>query len=151
MSKLRPFIWLLLLLVGCGELNSTPHPSDDKVQYKQLSTNENAIEQHESNQVKERLRTKDGLTNIYAVNTDKKMIVAFEIDHLRRFQLKDYERKITKEIKKEFSNMDVTVSTDQKIIIEVEKLEQKLESNSISKKELDKKLKHLFKLSREKT
>ena len=151
MLKILHFILLLLLLAGCGGQDSSTNPSNDHADFIQLSTNEAPIEQQESNQAKALLGKQDGLTHVYAVNSDKKMIVAFEIEHLKRFQLKDYEKKITKQIKKEFPNMEVTISTDKKIVIEVDQLEQKMNSDSMSKKELDKELKKLIKLSKEKT
>lgn len=150
MLRIFHFILLLLLIAGCGS-NSTTHSTNDQVEFAKLSTNKESIEQQKSNQAKEILSTHDGLTNVYAVNSDKKLIVAFEIDHTKRFQLKNYEKKITKKIKKEFPKMDVNVSTDQKIVIEVDQLEQEIASGSISKKELNKKIKQLIKLSKEET
>lgn len=54
-------------------------------------------------------------------------------------------------MKESFPDLDVTLSTDKKIMLEVEKLEQKIKANQLSEKELSKKVKTLLELEKEQT
>lgn len=151
MFRLIIFLSVFIMVVACQPVTDEPQTSSDMAHFKQLSTDNPSINQEPSNRAKELIQTNHAITHIYAVNSDKQMIVAFEIEHLKRFQLKQYEKDITKRLKKEFPDLEVNVSTDQKMIIEVEQLEQAIASDSISEKELKKKMKHIIKLSKEKT
>ena len=54
-------------------------------------------------------------------------------------------------MKKQFPGMDVYFSTDKKIILELKKLEQDINSNSFTKKDISKKVKIIIELMSEKT
>ena len=138
------------LLIGCGVNNDTTEQNDHPIELTNISTKQ-PVDQTPSNQAKQALSQYDGITSIKAVNTKDKLLVAVEIEHQRRFQLEKTEKKLTKKMKDQFSNMKVEFSTDQKINLELEKLEKELKSGSMSKKELTKQMNHLIKLTKEKT
>ncbi|WBX79732.1 hypothetical protein PD280_19070 [Virgibacillus salarius] len=79
------------------------------------------------------------------------MLIAIEIQHGKRFQLGKIREQLTKQMKKEFKNLKVELSTDKKIVMELEKLEKSIQSKSYSKKKLEKKLKKLIEFSKEQT
>lgn len=54
-------------------------------------------------------------------------------------------------MKKRFSKMDVEFSTDKKIFIELESLEEKIKSDSITKKTLKREINRIINLAKEKT
>ncbi|WP_390362617.1 hypothetical protein [Virgibacillus byunsanensis] len=123
---------------------------DDKhVELTEISTSE--LDQSPSNQVKRRLSKHDGITSINAVNTSKTLIIAIEFHHNKRFNLTDLRKKYKKEIEKIVPNLDVELSTDKKLVFELDELEKKIEDNSITPKKLMKKVKQLTKLMKEQT
>src|SRR5699024_4268004 len=85
------------------------------------------------------LSKNDNVTHVYAVNTKDTLVIAIKVRHMKRFRLQKIKQELTKKMKKEFPKMDVQLSTDEKIVIELDKLEKKLETTSISKKELKEK------------
>src|SRR5699024_11624421 len=69
-----------------------------------------------SNNIKDQLKKHDEITAIKAVNTPKTAVLAVEIDHLKRFKLADHRKTYKKEIEKAYPNLNVALSTDQKLI-----------------------------------
>lgn len=137
---------LLLLFTGCDAETDTANDS----KFINLSTTQ-SIDQHDSNHAKQILSKHEEMTNIYAVSNSKNMIIAFEVYHHDRLQLKKIKKTIEKQINKEFPNLDIIVSTDKKIILELHELENKIEQNSISKDKINKKVEQLMTLAKEQT
>lgn len=143
-------ISILLLSVGCGMNSKTDSTSNIDIEYTNSSTT-NSLQQETANIAKKYLSENEDITSVKAVNSKKDLIVAFEIHHIKRFNLKKIRKKIQEEMDKEFSDFNVIVSTDKKIFLELDRLEEKVFSDSISKKELNKKIKELVKLDKEQT
>lgn len=141
-------IGILFCLVGCG--TNSDADSNIDIEYTNLSTTQ-SLQQDVANMAKETLSENEDITSIKAVNTKKDMIIAFEIHHLKRFRLQEIREKVQEEMDQKFSDFNVIVSTDQKIFLELDRLEDKIFSDSISKKELNKKIKELVKLDKEQT
>src|SRR5690625_7951889 len=155
MNWYRTFIIIsiLLLFVGCGKnrpnMDSTSNPNID-IQFTNVKTTE-SLAQENANTAKRTLIQHDHINTVKAVNSEKDLVIAFEIDHLKRFNLEKIRKKIQKEMDEKFPDLNVIVSTDQKIVLELDRLEEKIFSDSISKKELNKKLKKIVKLDKEQT
>ncbi|MFC2947412.1 hypothetical protein [Virgibacillus sediminis] len=116
-----------------------------------LISSKKAIDQSPSNQAKQKLSKHQEVTSVKAVNTSKHMLIGMEIEHMKRFRLAQFRKDRTKEMEKAFPNMKVEFSTDQKILLEMERIEQGLEEGKYSEKELGKELDKLIKLSKEQT
>ncbi|WP_157087755.1 YhcN/YlaJ family sporulation lipoprotein [Oceanobacillus damuensis] len=114
-------------------------------------SNESIFSQEPSNQAKDKLSNHDEISAVKAVNTDKNIVIAIEVDHHERFTLSQIEKKYKKEMEDKFKDKKVEFSTDKKIVLELEKLEQDIKDNTITKKELEKELKKIVKLSKEQT
>src|SRR5699024_11299737 len=99
----------LIFLISCSPGNNTSQNNQD-VNFNKISTS-GSIDQTAANQAKEKVSRHDSVTAVNAVNTDKKLIIAFEIEHNKRFQLADIGKKIQKEMEKKFSGHKVEVST----------------------------------------
>ncbi|PAV28803.1 hypothetical protein CIL05_14340 [Virgibacillus profundi] len=143
---------LILLLFGCGT-NSTLESSDEEnrdIELTKISAS-NPTAQHPSNQAKEELKKYDEITTIKAVNTDKDLLIAVEVHHHDRFKLANIRKELTKELEKMFPEMKVELTTDKKIILELDQLENKIQAESFTKKKLEKEIKKLIKLSKEQT
>lgn len=141
---------LLLFLTGCGNDQTLEQNQRNNVDITKIST-ESLTSQEPSNKAKDLLKKHEEITAVKAVNSKDKLFIAIDIEHHERFTLADIRKKYKKEMKKEFKNMDVEFSTDKKLIIELNKLEEQMKEGSISNKELDKKIKKLIKLAKEQT
>ncbi|SFB35196.1 hypothetical protein SAMN04488072_11821 [Lentibacillus halodurans] len=147
--KILLTLGLICLLIGCTTNNNTSE-NNQNVNFSTISAN-SSIDQTASNQAKKRLSQREVITSVNAVNTDKQMIMAFEIEHNKRFQLTDIRKDIQKNMNKEFSDLKVEVSTDKKLVLEIGKLEEKIDQANISKKKLQKEVDRLIKLMKDKT
>jgi len=143
-------ICILLLFVGCGKKPNMESTSNIDIQFTNVKTTE-ALAQEKANTAKRTLSQHDHINTVKAVNSEKDLVIAFEIDHLKRFNLEKIRKRIQKEMDEKFPDLNVIVSTDQKIVLELDRLEEKIHSDSISKKELNKKLKKIVKLDKEQT
>lgn len=142
---------IIFFLIGCStDPNMDTSEDDDNIELTKISTNK-VIDQQASNQAKNILSKYEDITTVKAANTDKILLIAVEIEHNKRFNLDDIEKKLTKQMKKSFPDMKVMFSTDQKIVIELDELEKDLQANKIKNKALKQKIKHLVTLTKEKT
>ncbi|MEH7223540.1 YhcN/YlaJ family sporulation lipoprotein [Bacillus sp. JJ1566] len=96
--------------------------------------------QSTANQAEELLIKRDDITGVRGVNTEKELLVAITVPQIDRFQLKTIEKSVKKELTKKFPNHEIQVSTDQKIFLELDILERKLEKGKTGEKELKKEL-----------
>ncbi|WP_430786300.1 hypothetical protein VBD025_13435 [Virgibacillus flavescens] len=149
--KFKIFIGLLIIsiLVGCNTNTETLNETDSKAPV-QLSSS-SLPNQKASNLAKKTLQKHTETTNIYAVNTDKTLLIALEVHHHDRLKLADFRSSVTKKINKQFPDLKTEVSTDKKLVWEIKKLEQKIMNNKIKEKQLKKEMKHLIKLMHKKT
>ena len=148
-KKVIALITILFVMVGC---NNQPNALDETPEVEMTKINNpTSIDQDVSNQVKTRLGQDEHITKVHAVNTDKQLAIAIEIKHMKRFGLKEMKKKLTKKVEKAFPKMDVNLSTDKKIILELEQLENDLETKSLTKKEVDQKISKIIKLMNEET
>ncbi len=141
-----------LLLSACAEEQSMePGQTNNDFADTTKISNESIFSQEPSNQAKDKLSNHDEISAVKAVNTDKNIVIAIEVDHHERFTLSQIEKKYKKEMEDKFKDKKVEFSTDKKIVLELEKLEQDIKDNTITKKELEKELKKIVKLSKEQT
>lgn len=143
------------MLVGCMNNNEKfslepTNNGNDQLELSKLASNSN-IDQQPANDAKQIVSQYDEVSHVRAVNYDNNLLIALDVDHLKRFDLDDIEKKVQNEIKRNFSTMKITLSTDQKILIELRKLEKAIQANDISEEQVKKRLDKLKKLSNEET
>ncbi|WP_053074927.1 hypothetical protein [Ornithinibacillus californiensis] len=143
-------IILMVSIIGCSDDSTSQRNKDNSVNITQISAKNN-YNQHFSNEAKQTLSQKEDITKVVAVNTDKLLVIAIEVPHHERFNLKKVNKDLSKEMDEKFKDLTVELTTDKKIVLELEKLEGQLRKNEISKKELKKQLKHISKLLKEQT
>ncbi|MGP4108806.1 YhcN/YlaJ family sporulation lipoprotein [Virgibacillus sp. L01] len=144
-------IGMILFLIGCNPNTDTSQSGpNDGVDFTNIST-KGSIDQSISNNAKQSLSQHKEITTINAVNTEKKLVIAFEVHHNERFRLAKFRKKMQKKMEKVFPDHKIELSTDKKIVIETNKLEKKIRQGNISKKKLKKEVKHLIKLMNEQT
>lgn len=154
MKRFLFIIVSLLIITSCQqEPRTNQHNQENKsldVDLTKLST-QLPIDQTFANEAKDYLKNMEDLTAIQAVNTNDQMMITIEIEYLKRFQLEKTRKDIEKQMKDTFPDLEVFVSTDQKIILELEQIEQALQQNNLTEKQLEKKIKELMNLAKEQT
>ena len=149
MKKMRLFKVLLvslfsfiLLVSGCnnkkeegGTKNDSPTP---------ISHKEN--KQSPSIEAKKTVLSMEEITDAKAVNSKDEIFLAVKPKHMERFQLASLKKKIKKKIERNNPEMEVTVSTDQKIFTLLGELEGKLDKKT-DRQDIEKELKEIKKKS----
>ncbi|WHY71894.1 YhcN/YlaJ family sporulation lipoprotein [Fictibacillus enclensis] len=133
---LIPLLVLLLLNSGCNkpkEESKKKNENSTKIAYVQT-------QQSASQKAKKEILSMEEIIDVKAVNSDKEMFVAAKPKHLERFQLKSLRKKIKKRLEKQFPDLKVYVSTDQKILKKLEELENKVDEPKMNSKKIDKEL-----------
>ncbi|PIC64346.1 hypothetical protein CSV79_06875 [Sporosarcina sp. P13] len=118
MKKLIYLLLVSLLLTGCNEKgthieNTTTH--DTVPLEKTLDSNEH-------------------VKLAVALLHEEDLIVGIRVNTFSRFQKKKIAKKINKELKKEYPDLEVTVSADSKVLLETDKLIKKGDSKNYQKK-----------------
>ncbi|WP_191561636.1 YhcN/YlaJ family sporulation lipoprotein [Metabacillus idriensis] len=108
------------------------------------------IDQTVANQSKEKVIKEEEISGVKAVNTDKELLLAVKVDQFNRFRLKDIKKKVKADLEKIYPEYEIFVSTDQKIYLELEQLEQKLQKDHTQKKSLKKSFDKIKSLMKEK-
>lgn len=132
-SKLT--ISLLILVVvgyatGCNGNQKQLGEDNNNLSTSQVHTSM-PIHQAVSKQTKEKIITKDEISDVKAVNTD---LVALKVDNFDRLQLKKIEETAKTEVEKNYPNHKVFLSTDKKLFWELEQLEEKLQKDNMNMK-----------------
>ncbi|MDQ0174615.1 YhcN/YlaJ family sporulation lipoprotein [Bacillus chungangensis] len=85
------------------------------------------------------------------VENEKRVIVAYKVRHLQRFNMRKIEKKLNKKLESRYPKKQFIVSSDYKIFLEAVRLKEALQSGEISKKEAEKRFKKIISLSSELT
>ncbi|MCM3413194.1 YhcN/YlaJ family sporulation lipoprotein [Metabacillus litoralis] len=147
-------IFLLLLITiglssGCiGNQNQFANNNDDANVVK-VHTRK-PIDQSIANQAKEKVIKEEEISGVKAVNTDKELLLAVKVDQFDRFRLKNIEKKVKSDLEKAYPNYKILVSTDSKMYLELEQLEEKLQKDKIKMKSLKKDFDKIKSLMKEK-
>lgn len=152
-TKLKIFILLLTIIglgSGCNENQNQMGYNNKDLSISQVHTSK-PIDQSVANHAKEKMITKDEITDVRAVNTDKELLVAIKVENFNRFRLKSIEKTVKSDLEKMYPNHKVFVSTDKKMFWELEKIEQRLQKNNMNKKSLKKDLQKLESILKEQT
>ncbi|MHA6252028.1 hypothetical protein [Oceanobacillus sp. CAU 1775] len=143
-----PVILLLILSACTNTTNPDEQRQKNNISFSQTSTN---INQNTAAFVKKFIKANKDHEEVYAVNTTDKLILAVIPKQHDRFQLKDFRKEIEKELGYELRQMDLEVTTDRKIALEIEALEEKIRNKKISKHDLEREMERIIKLSKEET
>ncbi|RYG73996.1 hypothetical protein EU245_03775 [Lentibacillus lipolyticus] len=148
--RLMLALGIICILISCSADNNKPNTQSGETEFKKITASDTSS-QSISNQAKEKLKKREGITSIYAVNTDKKLVIAFEIKHHKRFQLASTRKDVHKQMEKAFPDYEAEVSTDKRIVLDLKELEKKVDKGKLSKKQLKKEMKQLVQLMKDKT
>ncbi|MEM5595105.1 YhcN/YlaJ family sporulation lipoprotein [Niallia circulans] len=152
-TKIKIFLSILAVIgfgTGCNDNQNQLDEDNNHLGISQVHTSK-PIGQSVANRAKEKIITKEEISDVKAVNTDKELFVAIKVDNFDRFRLKSIEKTVKSDLEKMYPNHKVVVSTDKKMFWELEKIEQRLQKNNMNKKSLKKDLQKLESILKEQT
>ncbi|MBP3950523.1 hypothetical protein [Bacillus suaedae] len=133
-----------VLTIVCGILFVTGCQMEPTKDIKPLQlSNEVLINQEQADEAKQIVLSMEEVVEIKGVAVKDAIYLAPRVKHFDRFRLNEIRKSSHQAVKKKYPNASVHVSTDQKIFMELEKLEQALKNRSISEKRLENKLTEL--------
>jgi hypothetical protein len=143
---------VIILASGCTGNQNQLGDDNEGLSISQVHTSK-PISQSVANQAKVNVitETEEEISDVKAVNTDKELLVAIKVGQFDRFQLKKIEKEVKTDLEKMYPDHKVLVSTDQKMYIELEQLEQKLQKNKTNMKTLKKDFSKIKTLMKEQT
>ncbi|PLT33896.1 YhcN/YlaJ family sporulation lipoprotein [Bacillus sp. V5-8f] len=101
--------------------------------------------------VKKEVAGLDGIYDVAVVQNGKKVLVAYKVNHLRRFQMKKIEKDVNSHLKKRFKDNEFIVSSDYKIFLETVRLNEMLLNKDVPKQKAKKKFQEIESLQKEMT
>ncbi|MFC0559791.1 YhcN/YlaJ family sporulation lipoprotein [Halalkalibacter alkalisediminis] len=135
---------LLVLCILCSCQMAEPQQD---IKPLQLSTNA-VLDQEQADEAKKIILSMEEVTEVKGVSDENNIYLAPKVKHFDRFRLKEIRKYGHDAVKKRYPDATVHVSTDQKIYMELEKLEQELKERTISEKRLKQRLKELDEMTR---
>ncbi|MEJ9232418.1 YhcN/YlaJ family sporulation lipoprotein [Peribacillus butanolivorans] len=152
MKTLKTFLFLITVIgfvSGCSG-NSNQMDNNKNLNISKVHTS-SPIKQSVANQAKDRLLAEEEVSDVKAVNSDKELLVAVKVDNFDRFRLKSVKKQAQSDLENMFPDYKILISTDQKMFLELDQLEQKLEKDKTKMDSLKKDFKKIKSLMKEQT
>lgn len=158
MRRYFPFIIMMFLLIsvtGCAPNKKKTEESSyallKTTQPKPIVIKESKKHQVIGDKVEQDMKEIPAIYDTAIVENEKKIIVAYKVRHLQRFNMKKIEKKLNKKLESNYPKKQFIVSSDYKIFLEAVRLKEALRTGEISKKEAEKRFKKIISLSKELT
>ena len=139
---------LLLVLNACATNNTGQSANETNPSILRTSTNYN---QEPSEHAKELIEQEHEINEVIAINNDDVIVIAIDPKQHDRLQLKKLEKNLKDSVESSFHKHKIELSTDQKIVLELRKLEEQITNGTLSRAALKKELERIRKLSKEQT
>ncbi|MFB6799926.1 YhcN/YlaJ family sporulation lipoprotein [Peribacillus butanolivorans] len=152
MKTLKTILFLITVIgfvSGCSG-NSNQIDNNKNLNISKVHTS-SPIKQSVANQAKDRLLAEEEVSDVKAVNSDKELLVAVKVDNFDRFRLKSVKKQAQSDLENMFPDYKILISTDQKMFLELDQLEQKLEKDKTKMDSLKKDFKEIKSLMKEQT
>lgn len=147
-ARIIYIFFLVIVMAGCSGMHKNEEANKSNVTDVSFK---NSHDQSVTEKMKQLLENEEEVKNIRAVNSDKELLIAAEIDHMDRFRLREIEQKLREKVQKQYPDYKVIISTDKKIFLELEQLENKMRTENLSKKKVEKEMNKIKNLSKETT
>ncbi|WP_186577646.1 YhcN/YlaJ family sporulation lipoprotein [Aquibacillus kalidii] len=150
LTKPKHILSILLLTILISGCNTDEN--DNRITMKDSDgdvtkiSNTSPIDQSLTNKAKEYVRINNEIESLRGINTEEDLLLAINVEQIQQFKEQNHESRIQKKLEKIFPETNIEVSSDQKIYIEVEKLEQEIQNNALDKEELKKRFDKIKKL-----
>lgn len=151
MFNLKKNTWVTLFLAFMIVTGCQQNAEETENPILTQTSSQKPVNQSIANEAVRRTLEREEVTKANGVNSDKLLIVAFDVEHFERFNIRKIEKKIQSKLKKDFTDVKVKVTYDEKIMQEIEQLQVKIHEGDMSEKKLKKELSRIKKLMNEKT
>lgn len=148
-KKCAIFIIIACLLVFTGCSNKQNAENIKPENHEKIGSRQ--VNQNIAKQAVDQVLKMNQVTDAVAVNSQKEIFLAYKIKHLARFHMERIEKDVKQELKKQFPDYNITVSSDLKLFLETTKLTKRTKNESMDHKQIKNGLKELKKLKNEKT
>ncbi|WP_409304682.1 YhcN/YlaJ family sporulation lipoprotein [Peribacillus sp. SCS-155] len=102
-------------------------------------------------QVKREVADMKGIYDVVVVQNGKKFLVAYKVNHLNRFRMKQIEKQVNQKLTNKFKGSQFIISSDYKIFLEAVRLNEMLKTQDVPQKKATKRFEEIEKLSKEMT
>jgi hypothetical protein len=153
--------WLLMALAvsiamgGCAKENGVKQQSMQGTNLIRTNTDGTAkrtdVDQRPAERAVAYVRSRDDIKDVVAVNTSKKLLVAYQIKQMHRFFRKKIEKDIHEQLKQLFPGYQVITSSDLKIFWKTEELKGKMGNQAWDEEKVNKQIKKIKQLSEDQT
>lgn len=150
MNKKIVFFILLTLFTSCHNEAPKTKQNDDSP-FEQTTKTSLNIDQSIATNAKEIVKQNEEVIQVEAINSIHALVIGFKVNYIDRFRLKKIRQQIEKEIRRAYPTIDTVVSTDKKILIELEKINKRVDEQSISTNDLQRRVREIVRLSRDET
>ncbi|MHC0036674.1 YhcN/YlaJ family sporulation lipoprotein [Pseudoneobacillus sp. C159] len=155
---MKKFIGLLTLIqilsvTGCNQtdeekesrvsLLKTTDPSPVQITNKQ--------EKNIAEEVKNEVNKFGEIYDVAVITGKNDTLVVYKVKHLKRFKMKQIEKKVINQLQEKFPKENFTVSSDYKIFMEAVELKDKADDPKFSDKKAEKELQKIIRLKNEQT
>ena len=113
--------------------------------------NTQSIDQHPAKNAEQILKNNKEVTKAHAINSNDFLVAGFDVKQRHKWNLEKRKKQYKKQLKNEFPDHTVLLSTDQKLILELNKLTNQLNEKQLSKNQIKSNIKRLKKLHDKKT
>ncbi|ARK30231.1 YhcN/YlaJ family sporulation lipoprotein [Halalkalibacter krulwichiae] len=134
MKWLVQLLFILCFLTAC----QMAEPQQD-IKPLQL-TNKAVVNQQQADDAKKIVLSMEEVIDVKGITDENNIYIAPRVKHFDRFRLKEIRKNGHDSIKKRYPDATIHVSTDQKIFMELEKLEKELQQRTISEERFKQRL-----------
>src|SRR5699024_11103066 len=113
------------MLIACNDSNDEASVRDN-----------HSIDQYPAKNTEQLLKDHKEVTKAHAVNSNDYLVAAFDVKQRHKWNLEKRKKQYKKQLKKEFHNHTILLSTEQKLINELNKLNNKNKKNYKKKKKI---------------
>ncbi|WP_368654667.1 YhcN/YlaJ family sporulation lipoprotein [Ornithinibacillus sp. 4-3] len=138
MFRILLILLLSMTLIGCSNNNDENNPQASSATHPPVVEEAIALVSEERD-----------VNKVQAIANEENLVIAFKVNSLKNFQLKKIKKSIKEKVEKNFPDYDVTVSTDLKIMLELNKLQE--EQDTLSEDEFKQALQKIIDLEKEET
>ncbi|MGG4404930.1 YhcN/YlaJ family sporulation lipoprotein [Geobacillus stearothermophilus] len=97
------------------------------------------------------LRGRDDVRDVVAVNSVDRLLIAYQIPHMKRWSRKQIEKDIDQKLRDLFPGYDVVSSSDLKIFWKTKELKANMDNRRWDERKVNREIKRIEKLSKEQT
>ncbi|WP_228409620.1 YhcN/YlaJ family sporulation lipoprotein [Radiobacillus deserti] len=139
MKQVLAIALLAMLLVGCNQQeDNRVQTKDNNIDFTKVTNKDAPVNQSVATKAKQLLLDNKEVNGVRGINTTDKILLAFKVKQLDSFRETKLEGEFKSDLEKEFPNKEIFISSDQKIFIELDRLEKEIQNNKMDKSQLNK-------------